>query len=209
MVNKFVERQPPVSLPVVVAVTGASGAPYAVSLLEELGRAGVPVDLMASRMGRDMLHREARLPARGNLLEHLSQGGVPTAGFRLLENRNLAASPASGSYQTRAMVICPCSVKTLSAVATGSCRTLIERAAEVTLKERRKLVLVLRETPYSLTTIDNMRQATLAGAVILPASPAFYHQPKGIPELVQFVVARILDQLGVPHRLIAPWHGEG
>ena len=194
--------------PVVVAVTGASGAAYAVSLLGELGRKEVPVDLVASEMGRDMLEREVGIPAEGLLVDHLTARGIATGNFQCYNMDNLGAPPASGSYPARGMVVCPCSVKTLSAVATGSCRTLIERAAEVMLKERRKLILVVRESPYSLIQIENMRRATLAGALILPASPAFYHRPGRIEDLVDFIAARILDHLEIPHDLIEPWGGK-
>ncbi|HLA41629.1 MAG TPA: flavin prenyltransferase UbiX [Candidatus Glassbacteria bacterium] len=191
--------------PVVLAITGASGAPYAVRLLEVLTGLSVPVELITSQMGRDMLRRESGIPASGSLTDHLAGRGLDVSRLRLWAVDDLAAPPASGSFPAAGMVICPCSVKTLSAVAVGSCRTLIERAAEVMLKEQRKLVLVLRESPYSLTQIENMRSATLAGAVILPASPAFYHKPSGISELVDFIVARVLDQLGIEHDLVARW----
>ena len=115
---------------------------------------------------------------------------------------------ASGSHPVRGMVVCPCSVKTLSAVAAGACRTLLERAAEVNLKEGRPLVLVLREAPYSLTQIENMRAVTLAGGVVLPASPAFYHNPSSIGDLVDFVVARVLDRFGIAHDLTVRWGGD-
>lgn len=193
--------------PLIVAIGGASGVVYALGLLRELGKARVPVDLVASSMGRDMLRREAGIPAGGGLLEYLPEKRIDTGTFRVFDNEDLGAPIASGSYQSSAMVVCPCSVKTLSAVAAGSCRTLIERAAEVTLKERRKLVLVVRESPYSLVQIENMRSATLAGAVILPASPAFYHRPAGIGDLVDFITARILDQLKISHNLVQPWNG--
>jgi len=191
--------------PLTVAITGASGAPYAVSLLRELARLGQPVELTASEMGRDMLRRESGIPPDGALLPHLAASGIDTRLFREYSNDDLGAPPASGSHRTRGMVVCPCSVKTLSAIASGACRCLIERAAEVCLKERRPLVLVLRESPYSLTVIENMRAATLAGAVVLPASPAFYHRPEKINDLVDFVAARALDQFGLEHGLMRPW----
>ncbi len=194
--------------PIVVAVTGASGTAYAIGLLGELGRREIPVNLIASQMGRDMLKREAGIPLEGSLVEQLAAWGIDTRNFQCYDVDNLSAPPASGSYPARAMVVCPCSVKTLSAVAAGSCRTLIERAAEVMLKERRKLILVVRESPYSLVQIENMRSATLAGALILPASPAFYHHPGKIDDLVDFIVARILDQLEIPHDLLKPWGGK-
>jgi len=194
--------------PVVVAVSGASGAAYAISLLRQLGRRAIPVDLIASEMGRDMLSREAGIPAKGSLIQHLAGRGIETENFQSHGFDNLSAPPASGSYPARAMVVCPCSTKTLSAVAAGSCRTLIERAAEVMLKEQRKLILVVRESPYSLIQIENMRSAALAGALILPASPAFYHHPGKIEDLVDFIVARVLDQLEIPHNLLKPWDGK-
>jgi 4-hydroxy-3-polyprenylbenzoate decarboxylase len=123
-------------------------------------------------------------------------------------HQDFMAPMASGSFLTGGMVICPCSGSTLSAVASGAGNNLIHRAAEVHLKERRKLILVPRETPLSLPHIDNMRRATEAGAVILPASPGWYHGPKNVSDLVDFVVARICDQLGVEHTLSKRWgHG--
>ena len=194
--------------PIVVALTGASGASYAISLLRQLGRRAIPVDLIASEMGRDMLSREVGIPLEGSLAEHLAERGIAAKKFQSHDVDNLSAPPASGSYPARAMVVCPCSMKTLSSVAAGSCRTLIERAAEVMLKEQRKLILVVRESPYSLVQIENMRSAALAGALILPASPAFYHHPGKIDDLVDFIVARILDQLEIPHDLLKPWDGK-
>ncbi len=193
----------------IVAVTGASGAPYAVRLLEVLGTQGVGVELIVSRMGRDLLSREAAIPASGDLKQHLSARGIDVSRLAAYNEDNLSAPPASGSHRTRGMVVCPCSVKTLSAVATGACRTLLERAAEVNLKEGRPLVLVLRESPYSLTQIENMRAVTLAGGVIMPASPAFYHNPESIDELVDFIVARILDRFEIAHGLGVRWGGDG
>jgi flavin prenyltransferase len=193
----------------IVAVTGASGAPYAVRLLEVLGELGVGVELIVSRMGRDLLRREAGIPASGELKEHLGERGINVSRLTAYSEDNLSAPPASGSHTTRGMVVCPCSVKTLSAVAVGACRTLLERAAEVNLKEGRPLVLVLRESPYSLIQIENMRTVTLAGGVILPASPAFYHNPEGVGELVDFIVARILDRFSIDHELGVRWSGNG
>jgi flavin prenyltransferase len=193
----------------IVAVTGASGAPYAVRLLEVLGELGVGVELIVSRMGRDLMRREAGIPAIGELKDHLAAKGINASLLTAYSEDNLSAPPASGSHATRGMVVCPCSVKTLSAVAVGACRTLLERAAEVNLKEGRQLVLMLRESPYSLTQIENMRAVTLAGGVILPASPAFYHKPVDIGELVDFIVARILDRFEIEHKLGVRWSGDG
>ncbi len=193
----------------IVAVTGASGAPYAVRLLEVLGESGIGVELIVSRMGRDLLSRESGIPVGGELKEHLGVRGINTTRLTAYSADNLSAPPASGSHQSRGMVVCPCSVKTLSAVAVGACRSLLERAAEVNLKEGRRLVLVTRESPCSLTQIENMRAVTLAGGVILPASPAFYHKPGSVGELVDFIVARILDRFGIEHKLGVRWGGDG
>ena len=192
---------------VVLGITGASGAVYALGLLRQLRFQRVPVDLIISSNGWNLLRRETEIKDEKSLLSHPAGGEVPTEGIRLHDNENLDSPLSSGSYQVRGMVICPCSTKTLSAVAIGACRSLIERAAEVMLKERRPLLLVTRESPYSLTQIENMRSATLAGATVLPASPAFYHQPKTIADLVDFIVARMLDQLGLAQTLVKPWAG--
>jgi 4-hydroxy-3-polyprenylbenzoate decarboxylase len=121
------------------------------------------------------------------------------------DNNNLFAGPASGSFKLDAMIICPCSMKTLSAVANGYGDTLTGRSAMCRLKEERKLILVLRETPLSLLDINNMKKAKEAGATILPAMPGFYHKPKKIEELVDFIVGKILDQLGLEHSLFKRW----
>ena len=123
-------------------------------------------------------------------------------------NDDRGASPASGSALTAGMIVCPCSMGTLSALSVGASRSLIERAADVTLKERRKLILVSRETPLSAIHLSNMLRLTRAGAVVMPASPGFYHRPKQIADLVDFVVARMLDHLGVAQSLVKRWEGE-
>jgi 4-hydroxy-3-polyprenylbenzoate decarboxylase len=121
------------------------------------------------------------------------------------DDADRGAAPASGSALSAGMVICPCSMGTLSAIAVGASRSLVERAADVALKERRPLILVPRETPLSAIHLENMLSLTRAGAVVMPASPGFYHRPAGIDDLVNFVVARVLDHLNVPHRLVARW----
>ena len=123
----------------------------------------------------------------------------------LFDDGDRGASPASGSAKSSGMVVCPCSMGTLSAIAAGSSRSLIERAADVALKERRKLVLVPRETPLSAVHLQNMLRVTRAGAVVLPAAPGFYHRPGSVDDLVSFVVARVLDQLDVEHDLARRW----
>ena len=128
--------------------------------------------------------------------------------MRVFDDRDRGAGPASGSALTAGMVICPCSMGTLSAIAVGASRSLIERAADVTLKERRPLVVVPRETPYSAIHLENMLTLTRAGAIVLPASPGFYHRPRAIGHLVDFVVARVLDHVGVEHTLVPRWGTE-
>ncbi|MEA2063917.1 MAG: flavin prenyltransferase UbiX [Gemmatimonadota bacterium] len=194
-------------IPLVLAVTGASGAAYAVALLGRLAAQQVPVDLVVSRNGWDLLQRETGLADEQKLFAHLDGCGIQSGGITVYDNGDLGAPCASGSRPSRGMVICPCSTKTLSAVAAGACRCLIERAAEVALKERRKLILVPRESPYSLIQIENMRTLTLAGATVLPASPAFYNRPQTVEDLVDFIAARILDHLGLEQNLVRPWDG--
>jgi 4-hydroxy-3-polyprenylbenzoate decarboxylase len=190
--------------PVVMAVTGASGAPYAVRLLEQLLVAKQPVQLIVSSHGLRLLRTETEITS----IEALRAWVGMEAWERyvtLFDDNDRGAAPASGSSRNRGMVICPCSMGTVSAISQGTSRSLVERAADVALKERRTLVLVPRETPYSVLHLENMLRLTRAGAVILPASPGFYHRPTAITELVDFVVARILDQLDVEHALGRRW----
>jgi 4-hydroxy-3-polyprenylbenzoate decarboxylase len=194
--------------PICIGITGASGAAYAVRLLEVLRAAGRDVHLSISPSGRDVMRQELGIDFD---LEHFDVSGLRlreqlnAAGLRYYHHQDFMAPMASGSFLTGGMVICPCSGTTLSAVAVGAASNLIHRAAEVHLKERRKLILVPRETPLSLAHIDNMRRVTEAGGIILPASPGFYHRARSIENLVDFVVARICDQLGVEHTLTKRW----
>lgn len=191
--------------PLTVAITGASGALYAVRLLRALVAADVPVRLLVSPYGWRLLRDELGLRGWGAL-------EAATGPWRRVERYDVGdrgATPASGSAPSRGMVICPCSMGTLAALAAGVVRNLIDRAAEVTLKERRPLLLVPRETPLSLIHLENMVRLARAGATILPACPGFYHHPRSVEELVDSVVARVLDHLGVPHELVPRWrHGE-
>jgi flavin prenyltransferase len=195
----------------VVAITGASGAAYAVRLLDVLLAAGRDVDLTISPAGqaviREELDRTVALDAfRQDDLLPSGRASSPRRGkLRYFHYQDLMAPIASGSYLTAGMAVCPCSGGTLAAITHAMGTNLIHRAAEVHLKERRKLVLVPRETPLSLPQLDNMKRATEAGAIVLPASPGFYHGAKSIDDLVDFVVARICDQLGVEHKLIRRW----
>ncbi|MBI4543400.1 MAG: UbiX family flavin prenyltransferase [Gemmatimonadetes bacterium] len=188
-----------------MAVTGASGAPYAVRLLEVLARERVPVWLIVSAHGWRLLMEECGIDSRA-ALERGTGGHWETV--ELFEDGERGAKPASGSARTAGMVICPCSMGTLSAIALGSSRSLIERAADVTLKERRRLILVPRETPLSLVHLKNMVAAAEAGATVLPAAPGFYHRPAAIGELVDFLVQRILDHLGLDVALVGRWSGK-
>src|SRR5882724_10944245 len=194
-------------LPLILAITGASGAVYAVRLLEVLLAGGREVHLMISPSGAAVVKQE--LSKNVNIEQFDLQSLLPAAAaeksagrVRYHHYQDFMAPPASGSFLTGGMVVCPCSGSTLSGIAHGASNNLIQRAADVQLKERRKLILVPRETPLSIIQLDNMRKAAEAGAVILPAMPGWYHGVKSVQDLVDFVVARILDQLGVPHELM-------
>jgi flavin prenyltransferase len=200
-------------LPLVVAVTGASGAIYASRLLEVLLQSNREVHLIISPSGAAVWKQE--LDRSIDLDAFSPQAVLPHDALGAAENRlhyhhyqNFMAAPASGSFLTGGMVVCPCSGSTLSGIAHGASNNLIQRAADVHLKERRKLILVPRETPLSLIHLDNMRRAAEAGAIILPAMPGWYHGAKTIDDLVNFVVARILDQLGIEHDLMRRWGGD-
>ena len=163
--------------PIVLAITGASGAPYAVRMLEVLANNRVPTWLLISTHGWRLLAEECGIKDEAGLRK--ATGGEWSS-VRVFNDGDRGAEPASGSVQTLGMVVCPCSMGTMAAIAHGTSRSLIERAADVTLKERRKLVLVPRETPLSLVHLRNMTLAAEAGAVILPAAPGFYQRPKEI-----------------------------
>ena len=189
--------------PLVVAITGASGAPYAVRLLEALVAAGRGVQLIVSSHGLRLLQTEMGIDSVAALRERVGTGW--DRHITVFDDNDRGASPASGSALNAGMVICPCSMGTLSAIAVGASRSLVERAADVALKERRPLLLVPRETPLSAIHLENMLRVTRAGAVVMPASPGFYHRPRRVDDLVNFIVARVLDHLGVAHRLVARW----
>jgi len=194
--------------PLVVGITGASGAPYAVRLLEVLLEAGREVHLSISPSGQAVIATELGRTIDLDRFDVAALLGrpAPVAGrLTYHHHKNLMTPIASGSFLTAAMVICPCSGSTLSAIAHSMGENLIHRAAEVHLKERRKLVVVPRETPLSLPQLKNMQAIHEAGAVVLPAAPGFYHGAACVADLVDFVVARICDQLGVANRLIRRW----
>ena len=195
--------------PVTVAITGASGAQYGLRLIDVLVSAGHEVWVMISKAALLVIATETEesLPPRPALLEEAltSRFAAQKGQIRCFGREDWMSPVASGSGASSAMVICPCSTGTLSAVACGASNNLIERAADVALKERRKLVLVPRETPLSAIHLEHMLSLTRMGAVVLPAAPGFYHQPQSIDDLVDFIVARILNQLGIDHRLMPRW----
>jgi len=192
-------------LPWVLAVTGASGAPYAVRLLEVLATNRVPVWLIVSGHGWRLLSAESGIADLDGLTR---ASGGDWSSVTVFPDDDRGARPASGSQRTAGMVICPCSMGTVAAVVHGTSRSLVERAADVTLKERRKLILVPRETPLSLVHLRNLTAAAEAGCTILPASPGFYHRPERVEQLVDFVVQRIIDQLALDISVAPRWEGE-
>ncbi len=193
--------------PIVFGITGASGAPYAIRLLEQLLEHGRRVSLIVSSYGLRLLSTEADVGSIDDLRSRVGAERWDKL-VTTFTNDDRGAAPASGSGVTAGMVICPCSMGTLSAISVGASRSLIERAADVTLKERRKLILVPRETPLSAIHLGNMLRLARAGAVVMPASPGFYNRPKKIEDAVDFIVARVLDHLGVEHNLGKRWTGE-
>jgi 4-hydroxy-3-polyprenylbenzoate decarboxylase len=189
----------------VMAMTGASGAPYAVRLLQALCRLGRTVHLTISPSGAHVLRQETGLAVALNRFDLAVFGELSPGRVVYHHEQDFTAGIASGSFLTAGMVIAPCSMSTLGAIAHGITTNLITRAADVHLKERRKLILVPRETPLSLIHLENMVQVTRAGAVVLPAMPGWYHRPAQVDDLINFVVGRICDQLGIANYLIDRW----
>jgi 4-hydroxy-3-polyprenylbenzoate decarboxylase len=184
----------------IIAITGASGAIYAQSLLRALAAAPgerIEIHLIASAAGKLVYGLEMGHPIGEDL-----PGGV-----HVHDEADFTAPPASGSFRHEGMVVVPCTMGTLGAIASGISQNLIHRAADVCLKERRPLVLVPRETPLNRIHLENMLKAAQAGAIILPAMPGFYHKPQSLAAIADFIAARILDQLSIPHQLIPPWNG--
>ena len=199
----------PTSHPLILGMTGASGASYGLRLLQCLLESGHTVQLLLSKAAQIVIHMETelRLPSRPcdiqrALIEHYR---CEPGQLQVFGQDEWTAPPASGSALVRGMVVCPCTTGTLAAIANGNSDNLLERAADVTLKERRKLILAVRETPFSTIHLENMLRLARAGAVILPANPGFYHRPATVAELVDFIVARILDQLDIAHTLLPRW----
>jgi 4-hydroxy-3-polyprenylbenzoate decarboxylase len=187
-----------------VAVTGASGAPYARRLIEVLATHQVPTWLIVSSHGWRLFQEECGI---ADIDQLRAATGGDWSGITAYPDTDRGAKPASGSQKTAGMVVCPCSMGTLSAIAHGTSRSLVERAADVTLKERRPLILMPRETPLSLVHLRNMALVTEAGAVVMPAAPGFYHKPQRVEELVDFMVQRILDHLGLEITIAKRWQG--
>ena len=198
---------------ITLALTGASGMPYGIRLLECLLNSGIRVYLLYSQAAQIVARQEMdlSLPARArDAAEFFStRFGAAPGQLQAFGREEWFAPVASGSNPADAMVICPCTMGTLAAIAAGMADNLIERAADVALKEARKLVLVARETPLSAIHLENMLKLSRAGAIILPANPGFYHHPQTAQDLVDFVVARVLDHLGVPHSLMPRWGEPG
>jgi 4-hydroxy-3-polyprenylbenzoate decarboxylase len=196
---------------IALAVTGASGALYAMRTLSALLQHGQHVDLIVTEFGRRLLIDElgpaARVERLQAYLEETWGEGVRRGGWVLHSNKDLGARIASGSRGADAMVVVPCSMKTLAAIAHGLSRSLVERAADVMLKERRPLIVVPRETPMSLPQLRNMVLCAEAGAIVLPAMPAFYQMPKTLDHLADFMAGKILSTLGFRHELYPPWQG--
>jgi 4-hydroxy-3-polyprenylbenzoate decarboxylase len=195
-----------------LAFTGASGAQYGLRLLQCLVAAGCRVNVMISKAAQIVIATETDLKLPGTppaMQKTLSEYASAEPGQVLVFGReDWFSPPASGSGEKAPLVVCPCSTGTLSALATGASNNLIERAGDVALKERRQLILVPREAPYSEVHLENMLKLTRMGAVIMPASPGFYHRPGSVHDLVDFIVARILDHLDIPQDLMPRW-GEG
>lgn len=194
---------------ITVAMTGASGAQYGLRLMQCLVEAGYPVYVLISKAAHIVINTETQLQlpsTTGQIQEYLTHTFHAQPEQITVFHQEQWTSPlASGSSSPTKMVVCPCSMGTLSAIATGASNNLIERAADVVLKERRTLIIVPRETPYSEIHLQHMLTLTRMGVVVLDANPGFYHQPKTADELVDYVVARILDHLSVPHALLPRW----
>lgn len=197
---------------VTVAITGASGAIYALRAIRGLLIGGVHLDLIVSELGWMLLREEGGFEGKrsefGDYLLERYKKGTQGGEITLHASEDLAASIASGSVRSAGMVVVPCSMKTLAGIANGYSSNLIERSADVTLKERRTLVIVPRETPLNLAHMKNLVAAAEAGAAIVPAMPAFYQKPQTFEDLADFIAGRVLNLLGIPHTLFPTWKGE-
>ncbi|MCP4128862.1 MAG: UbiX family flavin prenyltransferase [Gammaproteobacteria bacterium] len=195
--------------PIAIAITGASGSAYGLRLLELLLQNGRQVYLMISKAGEMVIPMETgmELPSETAQMEEVlvQRFNAMEGQLRLFGREEWTAPVASGSNPPAAMVVCPCTAGTLSAISTGASNNLIERAADVMLKEQRRLILVVRETPLSAIHLENMLKLARLGVVTMPASPGFYNRPRSLEQIVDFMVARVLDHLEIQHDLIQPW----
>ncbi len=195
--------------PIIIAMTGASGAAYGLRLLEVLLKAQHPVYLLVSKAAQMVLAMETplQIPSRPAEMQQffVDHFQVDASLLKVFSREDWTAPIASGSHTAQHMVVCPCTTGTLAAIAQGNSDNLMERAADVMLKEQRKLILVIRETPFSVIHLENMLRLARAGATILPANPGFYHQPQSVDDLVDFLVARILDHMQIEHALLPRW----
>ena len=188
-------------------MTGASGAPYGLGLIRALAAAGRRVHIVVSHGGARVLAHECGISINPKAPDPAAIAPEHVDMLVPHSIENYGASIASGSYPLRGMAVCPSSMGTLARIAAGTAENLVTRAADVCLKERRPLVLVPRETPFSQLHLENMLKLARAGATILPAAPGFYHAPRTVDDLVRFVVARAMEQLGVEQELVEPWRG--
>jgi 4-hydroxy-3-polyprenylbenzoate decarboxylase len=194
--------------PIVLGISGASGAPYALRLLRVLCETGWTVHLTITPSGAQVVRAETGVELSLSRFDPAALGELGPGRVIYHHHADFQAGIASGSFPTAGMVVCPCSLSTLGAIAHGITTNLLTRAADVHLKERRRLILVPRETPLSLVHLENMAAVTRAGAVVLPAMPGWYHQPRSLEDLIDFVVGRICDQLGLSIDLIRRWGTE-
>jgi len=194
--------------PLVLAMTGASGSPYAVKLLQVLTRLGRTVHLTISASAAVVLREEMKITVSLSHFDPSCFGELGSGRVIYHHHADFSAGIASGSFRTAGMVVAPCSMSTLASIAHGITTNLATRAADVHLKERRRLILVPRETPLSLVHLENMASVTRAGAIVLPAMPGWYHRPQSLDDLIDFMVARICDQLGVENELTGRWGNE-
>ena len=194
---------------ITLIVTGASGAQYGLRLLEELVKAKASISFLLSRPAQIVIKTETKLdlPSRAREVQQFftTRFNAYENQIKVYEREQWMAPIASGSGVADATVVCPCTTGTLSSIAVGSSRNLMERAADVALKERKKLILVIRETPFSDIHLENMLKLSRMGAIIMPANPGFYHQPTSLDDIIDFMVARILDHIDIPQQLLPTW----
>ena len=203
------DPQPTWPTTVALAITGASGTQYGLRLMECLIQAGVRIYLMVSQAGQIVMKMEARLAVPSNPTDterfFAERFNAAPGQLRVFGRQQWTAPVASGTNPPDAMVVCPCTTGTLATIASGVSADLIDRAADVAIKEGRKLILVIRETPFSVIHLENMLRLARAGVVIMPANPGFYFNPQGVEDIIDFMVARVLDHLGVGHQIGQRW----